>query len=461
VSVTIDRTFPDRKGQAHVTAASKRASKAIGMVAFAAVMAACTFSAPTPSKAAGPVHAQTALGGVLTGTSVLPTAVETTVITTDLKDLTLGRYGTRTKGTFSVKASGSDLRYRWQQHSSSSTKWKTISGAKARTYTVKATTWPSGTRVRVVVTGKLGTAVSATAKLTVLLPTKTPAKDAETAFGLTGLRQGVDLSAYQYTPAGRVKLKAIAEWAGADGFTILRNGSGARPIKQKYTDACTNQTRKTGTEPVTEDCAYARLADASRGQGLSLGHYWFNGWIASIDTTKKQLFAGGFTPEASAATFVTYLKADGHYTRTSTDPLVLDIEAGHAWTKTSGGKKYRVKLRAWKPAEAAAFLTAVKQQLTAEGYQANLYVYMSANAAAKQSDSGYAWADVASLARLWVASWGTNNGRIPDAEPKVGPWADQDGWSIWQYTSNARIAGDGISTGLDGDIAKSDAWTPR
>jgi hypothetical protein len=444
-----------------VTAASKRTSKAIGTVVFAVVMAACTFSTPTPSKAAGPVHVQTALGGVLPGASVLPTAVESTVITTELADLTLGRYGTRTKGTFAVKASGSNLRYRWQQHSASSTKWKTISGAKARTYPVKATTWPSGTRFRVVVTGKLGTAVSATAKLTVLLPTKTPAKDAVAAFGLSGLRQGVDLSAYQHTPAGRVKLKAVAAWTGADGFTILRNGSGARPIKQKYTDACTNKTRKTGAQPVTEDCAYARLADASRGQQLSLGHYWFNGWISSIDTTKKQLFAGGFTPEASAATFVKYLKADGNYTRTSTDPLVLDIEAGHAWTKTSGGKKYTVKLRAWKPAEAVAFLTAVKEQLTSEGYQANLYVYMSANAAAKLTDTGYTWADVAPLARLWVASWGTNNGRIPDAEPKVGPWVDQGGWSIWQYTSNARIAGDGISTGLDADIAKPDAWTPR
>ena len=107
-----------------------------------------------------------------------------------------------------------------------------------------------------------------------------------------------------------------------------------------------------------------------------------------------------------------------------------------------------------------AFLNEVKSLLGAEGYQANLYVYMSANAAAKQVAGAYVWADVAPLARLWVASWGTDNGRIPTSQPKVGPWADQGGWSLWQYTSNARISGDGVGA-LDGDIATADAWTPK
>jgi hypothetical protein len=77
-------------------------------------------------------------------------------------------------------------------------------------------------------------------------------------------------------------------------------------------------------------------------------------------------------------------------------------------------------------------------------------------------DTGsFVWTPVAGIARLWVASWGTNNGRIPQSLPKVGPWEGYDGWSIWQYTSNARIAGDGLPGGLDADIATADAWTPR
>ena len=396
-------------------------------------------------------------------TSALPSTAgsSATRITADPADATIGRYGTRTKATFRVLAEGTKLRYAWQ-HRTAAGSWKTISGATSFSYVAKATAWRSGSRFRVVVTGASGKVVSAAATLTVLSPTKTPARDAEAAFGLSGLRQGVDLSAYQYAPSGRVKAGAIAAWAGDDGFTLLRNGSGARPINQRYTSACTNASRKTGSKPAVKDCAYGVLADAMKGRGLSLGHYWFNGWISAIDTTKAELFAGGYTPAASARQFVAWLKADGNYTRSSTDPLVLDIEKGHAWTKTSKGRTYTVKLRAWRPAEATEFLTTVKSVLTRDGYHANLYVYMSANAASTvDRDTGsFVWTPVAGIARLWVASWGTNNARIPDRQPDVGPWEGYDGWSIWQYTSNARIAGDGVG-GLDADIAKPGAWTPR
>jgi hypothetical protein len=441
-----------------LTAVAKRIPTALATLVFGTVLAACTLSTPPASQAAGTPAAH-ALGGMIDA-AALPTAVVQTSITKGITDTTIGRYGTRTKATFTVSAVGSNLRYKWDQRPGSGQKWKKISGAKSRTYVAKATTWASGTQFRVTVSGKLGAAASSTAKLTVLFPTKTPAKDAEKAFGLTGITQGVDLSAYQYTPSKRVNMKVIASWVGKSGFTMLRNGSGARPVKQSYTSACTNKSGKTGSEPVTEDCAYARLADASHAAGLSLGHYWFNGWISTIDTTSKQLFAGGYTPEASAEQFVEWLKSDGRYTKASTDPLVLDIEAGHAWTKTYKGKKYTKKLRAWNPAEATAFLTTVRDELTGAGYHPNLYVYMSANAASKQVDDTYVWTDVAPIARLWVASWGTNNARIPTAQPNVGPWTDQGGWSIWQYTSNARISKSGVGA-LDGDIAKPDAWTPR
>lgn len=438
-----------------MTAATKRLSLAVAVGVAALTVAACALVAPSgaASEPAGTRAPQAAT----------PAAPVTTAILTGPADAAIGRYGTRTSATFAVVAQGSKLTYAWQQRAGSSGTWKAIAKATKSTYVAKAATWKSGTQFRVVVRGSLGSATSAPATLTVLLPTKTPARDAETAFGLTGLRQGVDMSAYQYTPAGRVKTSAIAAWAGADGFALLRNGSGARPIRQSYTDACTNKTKKTGAKPVTQDCAYAVLADKLSAGKLSLGHYWFNGWIDAIDTTKADLFAGGYTPAASARQFVTWLKRDGHYTTSSTDPLVLDVEKGHAWTRTSKGKTYTVKLRAWRPAEAAEFLTTVKSLLTRDGYHANLYVYMSANATMKvDPDTGsFVWTPVAGIARLWVASWGTNNGRIPQSLPKVGPWEGYDGWSIWQYTSNARIAGDGLPGGLDADIATADAWTPR
>lgn len=380
------------------------------------------------------------------------------LIVSDIEDAAVGRFGTRTSKTFAVVVEGTRLRYRWQ-HRSASGSWKSISGATSARYTARASRWANGTRFRVIVAGEGGRTISSTAKLTVLSPTRTPARDAEAAFGLTGLNQGVDLSAYQHTPSQKVRLKAIAAWAGAGGFALLRNGSGARPIRQLYTSACTNLPGRTGSEPVTRDCAYSRFADAAQGVGLSLGHYWFNGWVTSIDTTSRNLFSGDYTPADSARQYVKWLKRHGNYTRASTDPLVLDIESGHAWYKTYKGKTYKRTLRAWNPREATEFLTTLKDLLTRDGYQPNLYVYMSANAAARESGGRFVWTDVAGIARLWVASWGTNNGRIPDSLPRVGPWVDHGGWSIWQYTSNAGIPGDGVGA-LDADIAKADAWTP-
>ena len=460
-----------------LTAASKRPSKSLAATGFVVLIAVGGLATPGADAA---THAAFTLGAgsgsgltstlsgpvgwtdprILATPSPSPVAAKKTTITSDVTDATIGRYGTRTSTTFKVTAEGSALRYVWQHRSPSGGLWETISGANSARYTAKASVWSSGTRFRAIVTGQGGKAVSRAAKLTVRYPTSTPAGDAETAFGLSELTQGVDLSAYQHTPSGKVNLKAVAAWAGTDGFTILRSGSGARPIKQKYTDVCTDKDASTGRKPAVEDCAYRVLADAVKGSRLSLGHYWFNGWISSIDTTKRELFAGGYTPKASAAQFVTWLTTDGNYTRGSTDPLVLDVEAGRAWTKTDQGKTYELTLRAWNPGEAAEFLTTVKQLLTRDGYQANLYVYMSANAAAQQSNGAYVWTGAAGIARLWVAFWGTNNGRIPDTMPSVGPWAYYGGWSIWQYTSNARLPGDGVGA-VDGDIAQADAWTPR
>jgi hypothetical protein len=428
---------------------------ASGLVAGAGVQSVTSASVPAAQSVA-PESAPVA--------ETLSTKSRKTRITKNISSATISRYGTNTSHTFQVKAVGTKLHYKWQQHSASSKKWKTITGAKSSKYVAKASAWSNGTRFRVIVTGKRGKKTSKTAKLTVLYPTKTPAKDAASAFHLSGLRQGVDLSSYQYVPSARVNMSSIKSWAGTNGFTILRNGSGARPINTSYTNACTNKAASTGSSPVTEDCAYATLADAATAKGLKLGGYWFNGWISNIDTTSEKLFANGYTPTASANQFVTWLEADGNYTGTATnsDPIVLDIEAGSAWTKTSAstGKKYKLSLRAWNSSEALEFLTVVKSRLSADGYSPNLYVYMGATNASRTSNGAYVWKDVAAVARLWVAYWGTDNGRVPSKQPSVGPWSSYGGWSLWQYTSNNRISGSGVGA-LDSDIAKSNAWVPR
>ncbi len=418
-------------------------------IAVASIALAISSLGWLPATAANAAPASPQIGAI----GALPMVKKVkTKITKQPKSATIGRYGTRTSTTFSVKAKGTKLHYTWQYQAGAGAEWVKIPGATKKSFTAKASSWATGTSFRVRVKGKKGTVTSKAASLTVLYPTSTPAADAMGQFGWTGITQGVDLSAWQYG----ISMPTVTSWVGADGFVMLRNASGSRPANTAYTDLCTGANTSSGAVPVTKDCAYAGLADAAAGRRL--GHYWFNGWIAAMDTTASQAFAKGYTPEQSATQFVAWLLADGNYTTSSTDPLVLDIENGSAWTKTIDGKKKTLTLRAWKPSEALVFLNAVRQQLTSQGYHANLYVYMGANnASSKKSDGSYVWRDVAAITRLWVASWGTDNGRIPSAAPKTGPWST---WSIWQYTANARIAGSGMG-GLDADIARADAWTPK
>jgi hypothetical protein len=345
-------------------------------VLFSVLVAGCAAADPaaSPSSASAPSATSPASGPqptpTATGKSPTPTV---TAIVRDLADAKVGIYGVRTKATFAVKAEGRKLTYVWQQRSGKSGKWKTIKGAKSAKYTARARDWRNGTQFRVIVTGKQGRVTSRAATLTVLKPTNTPARDAERAFGLRGLRQGLDLSAYQYMPGERVRMSAVKAWTGKDGFTILRTGSGDRPINYEYTDACTGKRGKTKQIPATKDCAYRVLAREATKAGLSLGHYWFNGWLASIDTTAGRLLAGDNTPTRSAELFVSWLKKDGRYTRDSTDPLVLDIEQGTTRKLTAeDGTTSRHQLRHWTPDEALEFLTAVRQQLTSDGYHANL-----------------------------------------------------------------------------------------
>ncbi|MFT4215739.1 MAG: GH25 family lysozyme [Micropruina sp.] len=441
-----------------MTAAARFVRALATATAAATVAMAGTLLAGATAASASAAPLRPASAASATKTTATKKAKKTR-ITSHPKSATISRYGGTPRATLKVKASGTKLRYSWQARRPSGS-WQTIAGATKSSYQASAASWANGTGFRVKVKGSKGTVTSTTATLTVLMPSNTPAKDAAKAFGLAGLSQGVDLSSYQYTPSAKVRAGVLADWAGTNGFAILRLGSGARPINHSYADACTNESRNTGNTPVVQDCAFATLSDQVRAAGMRQGAYWFNGWTTGVDTSPGNLFAGDFTPAKSAARFVAILKADGNYTKTSTNPLVIDVEAGGSFSKSSGGKKYTHALRAWTPAEAAEFLTTAKALLTADGYRANLYVYLSASVAEQKTKGRYAWSDVAGIARLWVASWGANNARVPASQPKVGPWSTRGGWSIWQYTSNLRISGSGVDA-LDGDLAKPDAWTPR
>lgn len=428
----------------------------LAVAAGAAMLAMSTAGAAPVALGAPPVHSAAILAP-----RVAPAAPKAPKITADLKDVTISRYGIATKTTLKVQASGSKLKYLWQHRPDSKAKWKTIKDANKASYTVKSSKWNTTTQFRVKVSNQRGKVTSKAVTVKVLHPTRTPARDAEKAFGFTGLRQGLDLSSYQYEPNNRIRIDKVASWAGKDGFVVLRLGSGARPVNVEYTDACTWKTRRIGDKPITRDCAYPTFAQQVTKSELSLGHYWFNGWIQPIDRTQEQLFANGYTPTDSAKQFVAWLKSDGKYTRSSTDPLVLDIEPGRTWTaKDSNGKKHQATLRSWTPAEAIEFLTVVREELSGDGYQANLYVYLSQNQANQMSNGRFKWADVARISRLWIARWGLDNGRIPAEKPLPGPWAAYGGWSIWQYSANVRISGSGVGP-LDGDVAQPDAWTPQ
>lgn len=434
-----------------MTRAARPTDMLVTVASLSMILSFGLFAPGAPAQAA---PLSQAIAPTLTAPSViLPTRVTRPRITKQPKSAIINRYGVGTSVKLRVTATGTKLRYQWQYRSGG--KWHSIKGATKSTYRVRSSRWTHGGKFRVKVTRKTVRRSSHSATVRVRYPTKTPAKDAQTRFGLSGLRQGVDLSSWQYLPSGRIRMSAVKSWVGTGGFTILRTGSGTRPINKKYVDACTGATKYVGSVPVVEDCAYATFADQARSLGLRTGHYWFNGWISSLDTTTGDKFSGSFSAANSADRYFTWLTTDGNYTKTSTDPLVLDIESGGTWLDSTG--KLRQKLRAWTPAEATEYINRLKYRLTSAGYKANVYVYMSSNAASAMSGSTYRWQSVAPIARLWVASWGKDNGRIPDSQPKVGPWASHGGWSIWQYTSNARISGSGV-TALDGDIAKSTAW---
>jgi GH25 family lysozyme M1 (1,4-beta-N-acetylmuramidase) len=336
-------------------------------------------------------------------TSATPTASEAppAVISFEPVDTPVRRGGTAALG---VRSPYADATYRWFRQRSGSSRFTRV--ATTRRLVVKGVAANQDSQYRVVVRADGRRATSVTVAVRVVDPTATPVADylsrlgtdatLQTGDDAVGL-QGVDIS--YYNPTGASAEAAAAGWQ----FEILKSGG------------------SDGSGGAYPDSTYKAKAAAARAAGLRLGHYWYNG-------------RGSAKKDAEA-----FVKGLSNYK--SGDPLVLDIEP---YTGKKSGKLHKE----WGPKKAARFLTRVGELLPG----ANRYVYMTA-----RTTHAHDWTPVARVARLWVASWGKNLGRVPAAEPDIGTW---DTWTIWQYSSYGLPAGFS-GRAIDVDIARNDAWTTQ
>lgn len=143
----------------HHLAGGRRAAAAL---TFAAVVAAGV-AVPATASVASPRVATLAVAATTTAKPHVTTAPKSVVVASGKT------------ATFTVKASGTALTYRWYT-SKDGTKWSAVSKATKSSYTVKATAALNGHRYRVVVKNAHGSVTSAAAKLTVAVTPKVTAQ---------------------------------------------------------------------------------------------------------------------------------------------------------------------------------------------------------------------------------------------------------------------------------------------
>lgn len=161
--------------------------------------------------------------------------------------------------------------------------------------------------------------------------------------------------------------------------------------------------------------AYYAQANGLAGRGVPVGSYWMN---------------GGGDPASDARFFLDHLHGDAD------DFLVLDLEHidGH---------------RAWTPAQALAWFETVRSARPG----VELWAYMNASLARAHDWSGVEAAGV----RLWLASYGADDGTLAGAGRAVTYGGSGITWSTWhmrQYTQHGTVPG--IAGGVDLNIAFSD-----
>ncbi|WNV85272.1 GH25 family lysozyme [Umezawaea sp. Da 62-37] len=215
-----------------------------------------------------------------------------------------------------------------------------------------------------------------------------PSAPAVTAAVPPGVVTGVDVA----TSQSGIDFGLIA--AAGHTFTIVKAGGS-----------------QLGEGPYTSP-HYATQVTGARAAGLRVGHYWVSGDFS--------------TPVQAADHLVDNLR---DYRRG--DVIALDNEVLDHST------------RLWGDQEAAAFFTRVHARLG--DYVPWLYM----GAADLRSRT---WRQtIATGAKLWVASWGPNNGTYP-GEPDLG--GAYPSWSAHQYTSNGTAGG----IRVDLNIARPNAF---
>ncbi|MBB4905850.1 GH25 family lysozyme [Actinophytocola algeriensis] len=205
-------------------------------------------------------------------------------------------------------------------------------------------------------------------------------------------------------PPGMVTGVDVATWQAGIDFTQARaDGHGFAIVKAGGSQL---------TEGPYTSPHYATQVAGARAAGLRVGHYWVT---------------GDFSTPVRAADFF----ADHLHDYRRGDVLALDNEVLDDST------------RLWNDSEVAAFFTRVHDRV---GDHVP-WLYMGA----ADLRSGSWPRTIATGTKLWVASWGANDGSYP-GDPDLG--GAYPSWSAHQYTSNGVVGG----MRVDLNVARQDAF---
>lgn len=201
---------------------------------------------------------------------------------------------------------------------------------------------------------------------------------------------GSSAEAAPLPPAAVTGVDVATPQAGIDFAQVRGQGHGFAVVKAGGSQL----TEGNYTSPY-----YAQQVDGARAAGLRVGHYWLSGDYS--------------TPARAADHFV-----DNLHDYRPGDVLALDDEVLDDST------------RLWRDDDVTAFFARVHERV---GDHVP-WVYMNAS----DLRSGTWNRTIALGVKLWIASWGANDGTYPGAPDLGGAYPS---WSAHQYTSNGSIDG--------------------
>ncbi|MFG3702853.1 glycoside hydrolase family 25 protein, partial [Micromonospora sp. NPDC047620] len=206
-------------------------------------------------------------------------------------------------------------------------------------------------------------------------------------------------------PAGTVSGIDVSTWQAGIDFADVR-ADGYQFVIVKAGGSQLSEGPYTGSQ-------YAIQVGGARAAGLRVGHYWL---------------AGDFQAPVQAADYF----ADHLHDYRPGDVIALDNEVLDDST------------RLWNDTEVAAFFQRMRDRI------GNHVPWLYMGAADLRSGT---WPrTIAAGVKLWVASWGANNGSYP-GEPNLG--GAYPTWSAHQYSSSGSTGG---IASVDLNVAKPNAF---